>query len=485
MSKSIRISGIAVAACVAMLVAGCGGGGGGSGDIMRHGTGTEFANLNATQAGYAANAASRAADARPRSGSITQSSNVSNGITVDRVEVTATWGAGGRHGFTVRNGSSWSISTANGSPYYFQDESAPFEGVELHRRINGGDLYVDVYSDIEAPVMRQIGGDASGTRSVATASVRLTDITFSRTTLGAAIAEPGILDGVQGTFSCASDVSFCRVSDGLGITGNWYFTPDEVSRTAKRVGNFGEGDQAFYEGTLRYGQLPGTLNGERGSFTCLGDNCTYGRSTINGVTHQALWGDGWIFIPSGSTRTVSNPDTDYLAGGVWLFVSDNATSADDVVFGAFGDGNDRFRQSNLMALQGTARYVGGATGLYADRSENEVGYWDGDVALTADFGGRSDLGSISGSVTGIESDGERYSGSLRLGAANIGSSNSGFFEGRLSGNVEGVGLSGRWGGQFFGNSEADGKPGSVGGTLGGRSDDRSASFVGVFGAYKQ
>ena len=174
-----------------------------------------------------------------------------------------------------------------------------------------------------------------------------------------------------------------------------------------------------------------------------------------------------------------------MAGGVWLFVPDNATSADDVVFGAFGDGSDPFRQSNLVALQGMARYLGGATGLYADRSENEVGYWDADVTLTADFGGRSDLGSIGGSVTGFEADGERYSGSMSLGAANIGSSNSGFFEGRLSGNVEGVGLSGRWGGQFFGNSEADGKPGSVGGTLGGRSDDRSASFVGVFGAYKQ
>jgi len=267
----------------------------------------------------------------------------------------------------------------------------------------------------------------------------------------------------------------------LGTTGEWYFTPDEVSRTAKRVGNFGEGDQAFYEGTLRYGQLPGTLNGERGSFTCLGDNCTYGRSTINGVTHQALWGDGWIFIPSGRTETVSNPDTDYLAGGVWLFVPDNATSADDVVFGAFGDGSDPFRQSNLMALQGTARYVGLATGVYIDRSEDEGGYWDGNVTLTADFGGRSDLGSIGGSVTGISLEGERASGSVGLGRANICSSNSGFFEGQLNGNVNGVGLTGRWGGQFFGNSEPDGKPGSVGGTAGGRSDDRSVSFVGVFG----
>ena len=422
MPKFIRTSGIAVAASVAMLVAGCGGGGGGSsgmgsmtGDMMPPGTETEFANLNATEAGYAATAASRVADAVPRSGSVTQSSNVNdNGITVDSVEVTATWGVGGRHGFTVRNGSSWSISTANGSPYYLQAESASFSGVELHRRTNGGDLYVDVYSDIEAPETRQEGVPGTGT---------------------------------------PVEIQAGDVVEGL--------TLDEINA---RMGD-------------------GTLNGVPGTFSCdraSGGDCPsfFGFFPI---------GTDWRFTPheSGSTRTVSTPDTDYLAGGVWLFIPDNATTADDVAIGAFGDGNDPFRQSNLVALQGTARYLGEATGVYADRSENEVGYWDANVTLTADFGGRSDLGSIGGSVTGFESDGERYSGSMSLGAANIGSSNSGFFEGRLSGNVEGIGLSGRWGGQFFGNSEADGKPGSVGGTLGGRSDDRSASFVGVFGAYKQ
>ena len=75
---------------------------------------------------------------------------------------------------------------------------------------------------------------------------------------------------------------------------------------------------------------------------------------------------------------------------------------------------------------------------------------------------------------------------MSLDRANIGPSNSGFFEGQLSGAGNWSGLmTGRWGGQFFGNSETDGKPGSIGGTLGGRSQDRSLSFVGVFGAYKQ
>ena len=419
MSKSIRFTGIAVAASVGILLAGCGGGGSSGTRPMTGGmtpptasSETDFASLSPTDAGYAATAASRAADARPRSGSITQSSNVNNGITVDRVSVTAQHGVS-RNSYLIRNGSSWSISTNDGNPVTI-DATAPFDGQELYKRTNGGILYVDVYSDIEAPETRQERVPGTGTP--------------------------------------------VEIQEGDRIEG---LTLDEINA---RMGD-------------------GTLNGIPGIFSC--DRA--GGGDCPSFLGFFPIGTDWRFTPhgSGSTRTVSTPDTDYLAGGVWLFVPDDATSADDVVLGAFGDGNDPFRQSNLVALQGTARYIGEATGVYTDTSENEVGYWDGNVILTADFGGRSDLGSIRGSVTGLESDGERYSGSLSLGAANIGSSNSGFFEGHLSGNVEGVGLGGRWGGQFFGNSEADGKPGSVGGTLGGRSDDRSASFVGVFGAYKQ
>ncbi len=163
---------------------------------------------------------------------------------------------------------------------------------------------------------------------------------------------------------------------------------------------------------------------------------------------------------------------------------DNATNADDVVFGAFGDGSDPFDQRSVMALRDTASYNGLVTGVYSAKSggDTEIGYVDGRVSLTVDFGGGSELGTIGGSVTGIEMDGDRIAGSLTLGTADIGGSDSGFFEGNLSGTVGGTGYTGRWGGQFFGNGEADGKPGSVGGTLGGASGDRSASFVGVFGA---
>ena len=474
MSKSIRFAGIAVAASAAIFLASCGGGGSTGGMTPSTATGTDFAKLNATNAGYAASAAARAADARPSSGSITQSSNTVNGVTVDRVNVAVTYGAGGRHGYVVEHDTDWSISSASGDLYYDREEGVDF--VELQRRVSGGTLYVDVYSDIEAPSSRPVGSSDDGTRDVPLGTRVFTGNVSGSS--GSVSGLSGSLNGASGTFACTGG---CTYSGGITTGGTWTFTPDRPPGAISISGGSG----VAFTGQFNPARTPGTYNGQTGYFRCLSISTTgCGQSTSNG--RLSLQGQ-WIFVPAGGT-TVSTPDTDYLAGGVWLFVPDNATSADDVVFGAFGDGNDPFRQSNLTALRGTARYTGGATGVYTDRSENEVGYWDADtVSLTADFGGTSDLGTIGGYVEGFEDweSGERYAGRMNLGRTSIGSSNSGFFEGRLSGSVAGTALTGRWGGQFFGNSETDGKPGSVGGTLGGTSADRSASFVGVFGAYKQ
>ncbi len=387
-----------------------------------------FTDLNATNAGYAATAASSAANARPSAGSVTQSSNTINNVTQDRVSVTAAHGAS-RNSYTVSNGASWSINTSNDIHLNF--DVPPWNGQELVKRVNGGTLYVDVYSDIEAPATRQVAGPG-GT------PVRLED------------------------------------SVGSSVGG---LTLDEIN---DRMGD-------------------GTLDGVAGTFSC--DRAGGNRCPARfGVPTVDFSNTDWIFTPhgSGSTRTEPTPDTDYLAGGVWLFIPDDATSADDVVFGAFGDGADPFRQNNLMALQGEARYTGDATGIYSVSStttEDEIGYWNADADLTANFASASDLGTIGGEITGFEITeiagidvAERQTGSLTLQEANIGSSDSGFFEGRLSGTIGEFGYTGRWGGQFFGNSETDGKPGSVGGTLGGTHDGGASgriSFVGAFGAHKQ
>lgn len=377
---------------------------------------TTFANLNPTEATNAQRVASRVADARPRAGSITQSSNAINNITQDRVTVTAEYGAI-RNTYSIQNGATWSIGTADGNPRSIPDTTPPFKGSELNKQVNGGTLWVDVYSDIEAP---QTGTGTS--QPVTVMSGDNVEYTGSSFVLGRGQSTPGELNGQPGTFTCAQ--TGCSVSFSGGL-------PNQGS--------------------------PLPVN------------------SVNGIT----------FVPSSGTTTTV--DTDYLSGGVWLFVPTNAASADDYVFGAFVDGSDPFAQSALPALTGTARYVGAATGIYSEKENNvtEIGYFDADATLTANFGDGSGLGTINGQLTAFEVDGESIPGTLNLGTTTIGSSNSGFFEGSLSGSSQGTSYTGRWGGQFFGNGESDGRPGSVGGTFGGRSADSSESFVGIFGAYKQ
>ena len=390
----------------------------------------------------------RAAEATPRAGSVTQSSNVdSSGVTTDQIEVTVQYGATGPS-FWVGDGrntfeAQWWIDMdmGEGNPRPIADLSPPWNGAHLSKYLpsyshrEGGRLYVDVYSDIEAPTTETVSGVAQ--------DVQPGDQIVGLSCLGSSCSAEtmqGTLNDVQGIFTCPGS---CSIQLG-GF------------RLASGSGNI---------------DLTGT--------------------TINGLTFGVDPFDvtsamGIVFTPSGST-TQTVIDTDYLSGGVWLFVPDNATSADDYVFGAFVDGNDPFSQSNITALQGTATYEGGATGVYSGKTAEStaIGYFDGDVELTANFGGTSDLGTISGSITNFEVDGEPDDGMLNLGTAPIGSQNSGFFEGAVTGDDGERMYVGNWGGQFFGNNESDDKPGSVGGTFGGHSTDDAVNFVGAFGAHKQ
>ena len=241
----------------------------------------------------------------------------------------------------------------------------------------------------------------------------------------------------------------------------------------------------------------GTLNGDPGTFRCPVDGCYLRTSGVSdGVT--TIRETNITFTPTTPPEGgETTPDTDYLAGGVWLYVPDTASSADDYEFGAFADGNDPFTQSNIMALTSTATYEGDATGIYSERgasSTTTLGNFDGDVRLTADFGAADSLGTISGSITDIEltnfkgesTSGSLTSGSLTLGEAAIGSANSGFFKGAVTGSHDSRTYAGKWGGQFFGNGAAStDHPGSVAGTFGGTSTDDDVNFVGAFGAFKR
>ena len=88
------------------------------------------------------------------------------------------------------------------------------------------------------------------------------------------------------------------------------------------------------------------------------------------------------------------------------------------------------------------------------------------MELTASFGDSTALGTIEGSVSAFELNGEPSEdiGVLTLESAAIGDSESGFFTGdtTLAGTA---GFEGEWGGRFFGNGESDGQPGSVAGDV--------------------
>ena len=389
----------------------------------------------------------KAAQARPLPGSVTQSSNVdSGGITTDTVEITTQYGSTGPS-FWVSDGrntyeAEWWIDMdmGEGDPRPIVDLPPPWKGVHLSKYLNsyshreGGTLYVDVNSDIEAPSTQTVPGVPQ--------DVQTGDQIVGLSCLGSSCSAEtmqGTLNDVQGTFTCPGSCS------------------------------------------IRFGAL--LLSSGRGSIDLTG-------TTINGRkfgvdTFDVTSAMGIVFTSESTTQTVI--DADYLSLGTWLFVPDNVAKAADYVFAAFTDGGDHFLQSNIMALQSTASYEGNAIGVYTEMTPEgtNIGDFNGEVRLTANFGGTSDLGTISGSITNFEVDGEREDGMLTLGTAPIGSQNSGFFKGQVSGSDVEHTYVGNWGGQFFGNSESDGKPGSAAGTFGGHSTDDAVNFVGAFGAHKQ
>ena len=205
----------------------------------------------------------------------------------------------------------------------------------------------------------------------------------------------------------------------------------------------------------------GTLNGQYGEFVCY-VRCS---ATINFFSDRVEMTDGnLLFIPI--TRT---PSADHLTYGSWLQASNDAANVTQYAFGSFADGNDPFEQGRLAPLTGTATYRGDARGVYFDSEDAEDSYFfDALVTLTANFGSGSELGTIGGRVHDFVTLGEfddyRRSSStgrtavdgnptLTLGSADIGSSNSGFFEGETSGTYDGSAFSGRWGGRFYGNGD--------------------------------
>ena len=490
MRDSTLFIGLTLTMAAALAMSGCGGGGSSKPSVQseERPPATQFRPFELTDAarGHLRTAAAAAARNTPNSGSVTQSST-GDGTTTDSVSVSVTRGADGTMSYTVREAGGWSVDRSSAG-VLAEPSGEGWRGIEFHQAPGGGKgsgtgpgLYVDVYTDIEAPTTRT-APVSDGTVPVPVGST----ITVSGVSGNVNINTNGY-DG-RGSFNDQEGVlrcsSMCRVASGEVTSGTWSFTPNRPPG-AQDVPGSAAG--VVFTGTYDRSGTEGTFNGLAGSFRCISSSC--GRNTSNGRL-TGLNGD-WIFVPSGGTTTVTTPDADYLAGGIWVRVPADAASVADYEFGAFVDGNDPFRQANLAGLTGTATYTGpeGATAVYSHQGTNRNYFVDGDVRLTADFGDASSLGSISGTISNITGEGPEpdwYEGvSVTLGTAQIGSADSGFFTGDTSTTGTDSAFTGKWGGQFYGNGAAGAHPGSVAGTFGAATADGSESFVGAYGARRQ
>ena len=213
----------------------------------------------------------------------------------------------------------------------------------------------------------------------------------------------------------------------------------------------------------------------------------------SGAAHGGRGGAFRTGVPGGGDMTLvvrtdrtGAEDTDWLATGMWWTRATSASSesfgvfADggDPVFAGAGDGDPVVEQARLRRLTGKATYTGASHGVfsYADGDDRRNVPFQGRATLTADFGGASAYGSVSGSIHDMKSGGPVYiPGDPRItlgGHLSPGLQRRGMFKGGARMTWNRGNYSGKWGGQFFG-------PSSAAGTFG-VAADAGHSFIGTF-----
>ncbi len=227
-----------------------------------------------------------------------------------------------------------------------------------------------------------------------------------------------------------------------------------------------------------------SFDGGSGTLKCAattGDGCTVTLDEKGEVTTAS---EGWIFTPAGDAK-VDVADTNYLRYGFWLkrtTDADGATTYNAVETFADAMGHPETGNSDLAQVTGTAKYEGGAAGVYVKNvTDNEgavftatAGQFEAKVELNASFGGggvaSNDQFTISGEVTDFtlhETDGPSYKNDdwgVKLGLTDFsgradgdapgesGPSNS--HDNEFSGTATGdsTAAAGSWNGVFWGNS---------------------------------
>ena len=179
------------------------------------------------------------------------------------------------------------------------------------------------------------------------------------------------------------------------------------------------------ESEADYISVAGTFDGAAGSFRCSSAGTCVSR--VDDATGVSLEG-GWYFVANDGAM-VSTPDPDYLRFGWW--VRDDGTDATVVAFAE--EVGPAFKSAGIQALQGQAKYVGGATGkvsVYDPLVARDIaGAFTANATLTAKFGDENAGGTISGMIDGFSVDGESQDWSLTLKETTIANSGDADFGG--------------------------------------------------------
>ena len=160
----------------------------------------------------------------------------------------------------------------------------------------------------------------------------------------------------------------------------------------------------------------GAYNGAMGTYRC--DGAADCRVNINAMDEISEIGNGWVFTPD--PRVTSDvADADFLNYGFWL---KKTTDEDSVLtyneVETFAGSSLGETGSDVSAVEGSATYNGGATGVYVRNVQNSdgtlalatFGHFMADASLKAYFGGDSvavdDQDSITGTINNFALSGE-------------------------------------------------------------------------------
>ena len=161
-------------------------------------------------------------------------------------------------------------------------------------------------------------------------------------------------------------------------------------------------------------------------------------------------------------------DDAYLYFGVWSSIPDNITGPYNFRYIAGGGAATGSNLSNFNALEGSAKFSGGAVGKYVTQGQvggqnAKIGTFTATATLNAEFGDGNTAGTLSGSITDFKEGGTSLTGwQVTLGSADecrcrcstIADAAVATQANGTVANIGGLSVGGSWGADFYGSDNA-------------------------------